>query len=154
MAEKPSRKETQTIKNKERLVEAMIKCLGIVTQACKMADLSRETFYRYYRDDSEFAEAIDDVENIVLDYAESKLHKLIDGGDTAATLFLLNFICFFAHSANMLRVKGRHHEKIERVRKGMWREIGDSLSYVARHPGIGPMLVLLTITSEIGRAHV
>jgi predicted MFS family arabinose efflux permease len=68
-----------------------------------------------------------------------------------ATLFLLNFICFFAHSANMLRVKGRHHEKIERVRKGMWREIGDSLSYVARHPGIGPMLVLLTITSAMSR---
>ena len=68
-----------------------------------------------------------------------------------AALFLLNFIFFFAHAANMLRIKGRHAEHIERNRKGMFREIGDSLLYAARHRGIGPMLVLLTVTSAMSR---
>lgn len=68
-----------------------------------------------------------------------------------AALFLANFVLFFAHSANLLRVKGRHFEKIERTRKGMWREIGDSIAYVAHHKGIGPMLILLTVSSAMSR---
>lgn len=68
-----------------------------------------------------------------------------------ATLFLLNFVTFLAHSLNMLRIKGRHFEKIDRTRKSMWREIRDSVAYVARHPGIGPMLVLLTVSSTMSR---
>lgn len=68
-----------------------------------------------------------------------------------ATLFLSNFVVFLAHSLNMLRIKGRHAEHIERARLGMWRSIADSIGYVARHPGIGPMLLLLMVTSTMSR---
>jgi MFS family permease len=76
---------------------------------------------------------------------------LMIGPFGVATLFFLNFACFLVHSVNLLRVKGRHAERIEHRRKSMWREIGDSMGYVARHPGIGPMLVLLTVSSILSR---
>jgi predicted MFS family arabinose efflux permease len=76
---------------------------------------------------------------------------LLIGPFGVATLFFLNFACFLVHSVNLLRIKGRHAEHFERRRKGLWREIGDSMAYVARHPGIGPMLVLLTVSSILSR---
>jgi predicted MFS family arabinose efflux permease len=76
---------------------------------------------------------------------------LLIGPFGVATLFFLNFACFFVHSVNLLRIKGRHGEHFERRRKGLWREIGDSMAYVARHPGIGPMLALLTVSSILSR---
>lgn len=68
-----------------------------------------------------------------------------------ASLFFFNFATFVVHSLNLLRIKGAYGEAIVRERKSMWREIGDSISYVARHPGIGPMLVLLLVTSAMAR---
>lgn len=68
-----------------------------------------------------------------------------------AALFFLNFVCFLAHSLNLLRIRGTYAEHIERIRKSMWHEIRDGISYVARHGGIGPMLILLTISSAATR---
>ncbi len=76
---------------------------------------------------------------------------LMIGPFGVATLFFVNFACFLAHNLNLLRIKGMYAEHIERTRKGMWREIRDGLGYVARHPGIGPMLALLTISSAMSR---
>jgi hypothetical protein len=74
---------------KSRLLEALENSLGVVTTACKKANVSRKTFYQYCNDDPEFKKAVDDIENIALDFAESQLHKQIQGGNTAATIFYL-----------------------------------------------------------------
>ena len=74
---------------KSRLLEALENSLGVVTTACKKANVSRKTFYQYCNDDLEFKKAVDDIENIALDFAESQLHKQIQGGNTAATIFYL-----------------------------------------------------------------
>jgi len=74
---------------KSRLLEALESSLGVVTTACKKANVSRKTFYQYCNDDPEFKKAVDDIENIALDFAESQLHKQIQGGNTAATIFYL-----------------------------------------------------------------
>jgi len=74
---------------KQNLIEAMGKSLGVVTTACKAVGCSRETFYRYCKEDSEFNEKIKDISNITLDFAESQLHKQISDGSTTATIFLL-----------------------------------------------------------------
>ena len=74
---------------KSRLLEALENSLGVVTTACKKANISRKTFYQYCNDDPEFKKAVDDIENIALDFAESQLHKQIQGGNTAATIFYL-----------------------------------------------------------------
>ena len=74
---------------KGNLIAAMEKSLGVVTTACKAVGCSRETFYRYCKEDKEFKDTIEDISNITLDFAESQLHKQIADGSTTATIFLL-----------------------------------------------------------------
>tara|TARA_R110001606_G_scaffold381531_1_gene542803 strand:- start:454 stop:786 length:333 start_codon:yes stop_codon:yes gene_type:complete len=74
---------------KERLIEAVEKSLGVVTTACKAVGCSRETFYRYCKEDDKFRAKVEDISNVTLDFAESQLHKQISAGSTTATIFLL-----------------------------------------------------------------
>ena len=43
-------------KDKEKLLDSLKECSGIVTFACEKVGLSRQTFYRWYREDAEFKE--------------------------------------------------------------------------------------------------
>ena len=79
----------QTEHNKREVIKALEKSLGIVTTACKNADISRTQFYQWLKDDSEFKRKVDDISNIALDFAESQLHKQISDNSTAATIFYL-----------------------------------------------------------------
>jgi len=74
---------------KKGLLEALEKSLGVVTTACKQVGIGRTTFYNYYNEDKDFAKKVDEIENVALDFAESQLHKQIQDGSTAATIFLL-----------------------------------------------------------------
>jgi predicted DNA-binding transcriptional regulator AlpA len=74
---------------KKGLLDALEKSLGVVTTACKQVGIGRTTFYNYYNEDIDFAKKVDDIENVALDFAESQLHKQIQEGSTAATIFLL-----------------------------------------------------------------
>ena len=67
----------------------MEQSLGVVTQACKMVGVSRVTYYDYYNNDPEFKKQIDEIQNVALDFAESQLHKQIQDGSAAATIFYL-----------------------------------------------------------------
>jgi len=82
-------KEDKTRHNKKKLLEALEKSLGIVTTACKIAGMHRSTYYEYYNTDEEFKKACDDMSNIVLDFAESQLHKQIKDGNPSSTIFYL-----------------------------------------------------------------
>tara|TARA_R110000803_G_scaffold61632_1_gene121584 strand:- start:1120 stop:1476 length:357 start_codon:yes stop_codon:yes gene_type:complete len=86
---------------KENLLKALEKSLGVVTSACKKAECSRETFYKYYREDEEFKAKVDDISNIAIDFAESQLHKQISDGSTSATIFYL-------------KTKAKHRGYVER----------------------------------------
>ena len=74
---------------KESILEALEKSLGVVTMACKSADVPRSTYYKWLKEDEEFAKAVKDIENIALDFGESQLHKQIGDGNTSATIFFL-----------------------------------------------------------------
>jgi len=74
---------------KKAMIEALEKSLGIVTQACKVVGISRDTHYRWMKDDEEYKQAVQELGDVALDFAESKLHKLIDQGNPAATIFYL-----------------------------------------------------------------
>ncbi len=74
---------------KKALIEALEQSLGVVTTACKKVGIDRTTFYRYVNDDEAFKNAVNDIENIALDFAESQLHKQIKDGSTASTIFYL-----------------------------------------------------------------
>ncbi len=73
---------------KKSVLEALEKSLGVVTTACKAAGVSRTQFYEWLKE-PEFKAKVDEVKEITLDFAESKLHKLIDGGNVGATIFFL-----------------------------------------------------------------
>jgi hypothetical protein len=75
--------------NKKAMVEALIKSLGIVTTACKQVGISRQSHYDWYNEDPEYKKSVDDIADIALDFAESKLHKQIEKEDTTATIFYL-----------------------------------------------------------------
>jgi hypothetical protein len=79
----------KTEQHKKALLEALEKSLGVVTSACKTVGVGRTTFYQWMKDDEKFAEAVRDIENIALDFAESQLHQQISGGNSTATIFYL-----------------------------------------------------------------
>jgi len=74
---------------KERVLEALTKSLGIVTNACKAAGVSRSEFYAWKISDDEFRAAVDDVEDIAIDFAETSLHDQIRKGNPTSTIFYL-----------------------------------------------------------------
>jgi len=74
---------------KKRLIEALEKSLGVITTACKQTGVNRSTFYEWYNKDEDFKKEVDDIGNIALDFAESKLHEQIMDNNTSATIFYL-----------------------------------------------------------------
>ena len=80
--------ESRHIK-KESLLSSLEQSLGVVTVACRQAGIPRSTYYKWLKEDEEFAKEVKDIENIALDFAESKLHEQIQIGNTSATIFYL-----------------------------------------------------------------
>ena len=74
---------------KASILKALEQSLGVVTVACKKSDIPRSTFYKWLKEDEDFAEEVKDIENIALDFAESHLHKQIEDNITSATIFYL-----------------------------------------------------------------
>jgi hypothetical protein len=79
----------KTVQHKKAIIEALEKSLGIVTMACKSVGISRSAFYLWIAEDKEFKKAVDDIQDIALDFAESQLHKQIKENNTSATIFYL-----------------------------------------------------------------
>lgn len=74
---------------KKAMLEALEKSLGVVTSACKTVDISRETHYRWLREDADYKAAVEALSDVALDFAESQLHKQIKDGNSTATIFFL-----------------------------------------------------------------
>lgn len=81
--------ETATIKRKLNLLKKLEASLGVVTTACKMAKVDRSTHYIWKDEDAVYRELVDDLSNVALDYAESKLHKNIEKGKETSIIFYL-----------------------------------------------------------------
>lgn len=82
-------KTNKTEQHKKAVLEALEQSLGVVTSACKKVGIGRTQFYHWLKDDEEFAQAVKDIDDIAIDFAESQLHKQIKEGATAATIFYL-----------------------------------------------------------------
>ena len=79
----------RTDTKKAAMLEALEKSLGIVSTACKMVDISRQTHYAWLKADEDYKKAVDSIQDGVLDFAESHLYKLVKEGNPAATIFFL-----------------------------------------------------------------
>ena len=87
---------------KKAMIAALEKSLGIVTDACKIVGISRDTHYEWLKVDETYKAAVESIQDITLDFAESKLHSLIKNDDTTATIFYL-------------KTKGKKRGYIERI---------------------------------------
>lgn len=76
---------------KKKLLEALEKSLGIVTPACKEVGISRNQFYVYYREDEEFKKAVDDINDITLDFVENQLLRNIKEGSERSIMFYMKY---------------------------------------------------------------
>ena len=84
------KKESKTKElQKKALIEALEASLGVVSTAVKLVGIHRATFYEWIKNDPEFKQAVDDISENALDFAETALHSKIRGGDTTAIIFYL-----------------------------------------------------------------
>ena len=79
----------KTEQHKKAMLEALEKSLGVVTSACKSVGVGRTTHYMWLKEDEKYKQAVESIEDIALDFAESQLHKQIKDGNTAGTIFYL-----------------------------------------------------------------
>lgn len=75
--------------NKQAMLEALEASLGIVSTAAKKANVGRSTHYKWIQEDAEYKSAVEEIQEGVLDFAESHLYKLIKDGNPAANIFYL-----------------------------------------------------------------
>jgi hypothetical protein len=71
------------------MLEALKNTLGVVTPACVTVGIARSTHYQWLQDDEAYRAVVDDVSEIAIDFAESKLHANIKNGDIPSILFYL-----------------------------------------------------------------
>ena len=64
---------------KNAMLQALEKCLGIVSDAAKMVDIDRTTHYRWMSTDKDYKAKVEDLSNVALDFVESKLFEKISG---------------------------------------------------------------------------
>lgn len=76
-------------KTKDKLLKAYKLSLGNVSKATEACNVSRSLFYKYYADDTEFKENVDEIDEANLDFAESMLLKNIRDGKETSLIFYL-----------------------------------------------------------------
>ena len=68
-----------TPERKKAVLAALEQKYGIVTDACNLVGLERSTFYHWLKNDPEFKAAVDEIQEVAIDYVESKLFERITG---------------------------------------------------------------------------
>lgn len=71
------------------MIKALESTLGVVTSACKAVGIERTSHYKWMNNDEEYRRQVEDIENIAIDFVETKLLNNIANGDTSASIFYL-----------------------------------------------------------------
>lgn len=69
--------QNRTKINKERMLKALEASLGVTTTALKKAELSRTNYYKWLKEDEEFAAKVAEIENIQKDFVKSKFLEAV-----------------------------------------------------------------------------
>jgi len=96
------RDKRQNPTRKKAMLQALVKTLGIVTEAAKLAKVNRDSHYLWMERDPAYKKAVEGIADIALDFAESALHSQISEGEVSSTIFYL-------------KTKGKGRGYIERV---------------------------------------
>lgn len=69
--------QNRTQINKKRMLQALEKSLGVVTTALKATELSRTNYYKWLKEDEDFAKDVADIQNIANDFIKSKYYECV-----------------------------------------------------------------------------
>jgi len=86
---------------KKIMLESLKEQLGVITMAAKQAGISRRTHYKWLHSDPDYKAEVEIIPDLVLDFAENALFKLMQDKSPAAIIFFL-------------KTKGRGRGYIER----------------------------------------
>ena len=64
---------------KKAMLTALKENYGRVTRSCEAVDIARQTHYNWLKDDPEYKEAVEAIDEAAIDHVESKLFERIDG---------------------------------------------------------------------------
>lgn len=78
-----------TEKRKEGFLEHFEKNAANISQTCKKVGISRQCFYDWRDDDDDFRAAIEEIQESLLDFTESKLMQKISEGSETCIIFML-----------------------------------------------------------------
>lgn len=70
-------------------INVLKKSFGNISETCDKIGITRTTFYDWKKDDPEFKEAVENISEYLLDFAENSLYALIKKKNVAATIFYL-----------------------------------------------------------------
>lgn len=74
---------------KDNFLKAFKAGHGIILTACEAVGISRSLYYKWMKEDPDFKEKVDAIQESQIDFVESKLIKAIEGNDTTAIIFYL-----------------------------------------------------------------
>jgi len=77
---------------KARMLHAMERSMSNISASTRYAKISRDTHYRWLKEDAKYREDIEEIVEVLLDFSKAQLSKLIAKGNTRAIMFHLN--CF------------------------------------------------------------
>jgi hypothetical protein len=81
--------DKRTVEQKKAdILMQLRQCYGIITIACKRANVERTMCYEYLKDHV-FKAAVDEINESYFSYVESRLFDLIRAGDKSAIIFYL-----------------------------------------------------------------
>lgn len=69
----------KTEQHKKAMIQAMQNCMANVSEATKVVGIGRTTHYQWLKDDPEYAEEVENIEQASIDFVESKLFERING---------------------------------------------------------------------------
>lgn len=88
-------------KRRKIFLEVMHKKAGNVSEACAAVGIDRSTYYHWRKRYPEFQEAVEEVNEFLVDFTESKLFGKIQGDNLTAMIFFL-------------KCKGKHRGWVEK----------------------------------------
>jgi hypothetical protein len=111
---------------KKRMLEALEVSCGVVSAAAKVANVSRFNHYKWIKDDEEYREKAQEIQEIALDVAEESLIKRLKEGDTTAIMYYLNNKGGSrGYGKKLLEFGGGSTQKIAEIPRIVWVKTGE-----------------------------
>ena len=89
MVRKKRYTKSQIVVLKRDLLDLLKNNLGILTPSLETLNISTKAYYSWLASDAEFKQEVDNIQNIALDFVESKLLQNIRNGDKASIIFYM-----------------------------------------------------------------